>query len=51
MNVKYLVEIVNEDALGGGQHLPMSRSLEDESRKAAYEIFDDAPRKSRFEMF
>lgn len=31
MNVKYLAEMVNVDDLGGEQHLPMSRSLEDGS--------------------
>lgn len=41
MNVKYLAKIVNEDALGVGQHLPMSRSLEDGSREAAYDVCDD----------
>ena len=43
MNVKYLAEMVNDDDLAGGQHLPMSRSLEDGSREA-YKVFDDTHR-------
>ena len=36
--MKYLAQIVNGNDSGRGQHLPMSRSLEDGSRGAAYKV-------------